>query len=171
PGMLLPSVDWPVPLGPMLACTSPGFTCSDRPLRMSRPPMEAWRLSILSMFGVRSLVCSLPRVRGRAGVGVCLVGLPPSALRAPAPARGQEVLLADRAFQAHVPQFLGFDRELQLQLLEDLLAEAVDDQARRVLLGKAAGAAVEQLVVADLRGGSLVLDGRAGVLHLDVGEG
>src|SRR5690606_30743905 len=43
--------------------------------------------------------------------------------------------------------------------------------AHRVLLGNAARAAVEQLVVADLRGGSLVLDGRAGVLPLEAGEG
>src|SRR5690606_7899514 len=34
-----------------------------------------------------------------------------------------------------------------------------------------AAAAIEQLVVADLGGGGLVLDGGAGVLHLHVGEG
>src|SRR5690606_31155045 len=45
------------------------------------------------------------------------------------------------------------------------------DQRDRVLLGDAAAAAVEQLVIADLGGGGLVLDGRIGVLHLDVGEG
>src|SRR5690606_19836494 len=63
------------------------------------------------------------------------------------------------------------DRELHRQLAEDLLAETVDDQRDRVLLGDAARAAVEQLVLADLGGGGLVLDRGAGVLHLDVGEG
>src|SRR3546814_9777475 len=51
---MLPSVDLPAPLGPMMACTSPGFTSSVRPLRISRPATVAWRLSILSMgFGIR----------------------------------------------------------------------------------------------------------------------
>src|SRR5690606_8422069 len=62
-------------------------------------------------------------------------------------------------------------RELHRQLAEDLLAEAVDDQADRVLLADAAAAAVEHLVVGDLRGGRFVLDGGGRVLHLDVGEG
>src|SRR5690606_7548118 len=63
------------------------------------------------------------------------------------------------------------DRELHRQLAEDLLAEAVDDQRDRVLLGDAAAAAVEQLVLADLGGRGLVLDRGAGIPHLDVGEG
>src|SRR3546814_15181003 len=49
--------------------------------------------------------------------------------------------------------------------------EAVDDQADRVFLADAAAAAIEHLVVGDLGRGRLVLDGGAGVLHLDVGEG
>src|SRR5690606_30266460 len=75
------------------------------------------------------------------------------------------------AFQRHFQQLLGLDRELHRQLAEDLLAEAIDDQRDRVLLRDAAAAAVEQLVIADLGGGGLVLDGRVGVLHLDIGEG
>ena len=50
------------------------------------------------------------------------------------------------------------DREFHGQLLHHLLAEAVDDQPDRVLVGKAALAAVEQLVLADLGGGRLMLD-------------
>src|SRR5690606_34175181 len=86
----------------------------------------------------------------------------------PGPAAGSS---SDRALQAHFQQLLGLDRELHRQLAEDLLAEAVDDQRDRVLLGDAAAAAVEQLVLADLGGGGLVLDRGAGVPHLDVGEG
>src|SRR5690606_27476912 len=56
------------------------------------------------------------------------------------------------------------------QLAEDLLAEAVDDHRHRVLLADAARAAVEQLVVADLGGAGLVLDGGRGVADLDVGH-
>src|SRR3546814_3794789 len=50
---MLPSVDLPAPLGPMMAWTSPGFTSSVRPLRISRPATVAWRFSILSMSGIQ----------------------------------------------------------------------------------------------------------------------
>src|SRR5690606_34501409 len=106
-----------------------------RPLRISRPATLAWRLSIFSMW-----VSSI----GHAGRPV-VVWLP--------------VRSADRTFQAHFEQLLGLDRELHRQLAEHLLAEAVDDQAHRILLRDAAAAAVEQLVVGDLGGGGLVLDG------------
>src|SRR5690606_41195114 len=59
---MLPSVDLPAPFGPMMACTSPAFTSSERPLRMSLPATRAWRLSIFSM----SLSVSCFR-RGRPG--------------------------------------------------------------------------------------------------------
>ena len=75
------------------------------------------------------------------------------------------------AFEAHAEELLCLDRELHRQLAQHLLAESVHDHRDRVFLGDAALAAVEELVLADLRGGRLVLDGRAGVLHLDVGEG
>ena len=62
-------------------------------------------------------------------------------------------------FEAHAEQLLRLDRELHRQLAEHLLAEAVDDHRDRVLLGEAALPAVEELVLADLRGRRLVLDG------------
>src|SRR5690606_36480728 len=142
---MLPRVDLPAPLGPMMACTWPGCSSSDRPLRMSLPATRAWRLSIFS------IVVSFANFVWPAG----------------AAGRGS----ADRAFQRHFQQLLGFHRELHRQLAEDLLAEAVDDHRDRVFLADAAAAAIEQLVVADLGGGGLVLDGGAGVLHLHVGEG
>src|SRR5688572_15241800 len=134
PASTLPSVDLPAPLGPMIACTWPGMTSSERPLRMSRPAMRTWRLSIFNMF------CLLPGS-------------------------------TDRAFERDFQQLLRFHRELHRQLAEDGLAEAVDDHRHRVLLGDAAAAAVEQLVVADLRRGGFVFDDRRRVLHLDVGIG
>src|SRR3546814_19857282 len=33
----------------MIACTSPAFTMSERPVRIGFPPISAWRLSIVSI--------------------------------------------------------------------------------------------------------------------------
>src|SRR5512141_1441704 len=122
----------------MIACTSPGPTCSDRPLRISRPPTRTCRLSILSMDVSWTRRC----VRGW--------------------------MSANGAFEADVEQFLGFDGKFHRQLAEHLLAEAVDDQRDRVFLGDAARPAIEQLVVGDLRRGRFMLDRRRRVLDLDV---
>src|SRR5260221_5380059 len=79
--------------------------------------------------------------------------------------------LPDAAFEADREELLRLDRELHRQLLQDVPAEAVDDQGQRVLVGEAALAAIEQLVVADLRGRRLVLDPGRRVAHLDIGNG
>src|SRR2546428_2070227 len=72
--------------------------------------------------------------------------------------------------QAHADQLLGFHRELHRELQEDLLAEAVDDHVRRVFGRDAARLAVEQLLIADLRGRRLVLHLRGRILDDDVRE-
>src|SRR5690606_9415447 len=171
---MLPSVDLPAPLGPMMACTWPGFTSSERPLRISLPATLAWRFSILSMglgirdwgFGIRDSVFGIGSGRRRGPEEGDTRAVPGSPDRPPEAAAS-----ADAAFERDFQQLLGLHRELHGQLAEDLLAEAVDDQRDRVLLGDAAAAAVEQLVLADLGGGGLVLDRGAGIPHLDVGEG
>src|SRR4051794_10909916 len=66
-------------------------------------------------------------------------------------------MLADAPFETDVQKLVRFHGELDRQLLEDLFAEAVDDHAHRVLARQPAAAAVEELVLADLRGGGLVL--------------
>jgi len=66
-------------------------------------------------------------------------------------------VLSDASFQAHAQQLLRLDGELHRQLAEDLLAEAVHDHVDRVLERDAALLAVEELVLADLRGRCLVL--------------
>src|SRR3569623_1470394 len=76
--------------------------------------------------------------------------------------------LADAAFEAHAQQILRLARELHRQLLDDLLAEAVDDHRHRVFRGAAALLAIEHLNVANLGGGGLVRDLGRRVLHLDV---
>src|SRR6187399_1217013 len=79
--------------------------------------------------------------------------------------------LANGSFETEAEEFLRFDRELHRQFLDDFLAETVDDHRDRVLGGEAPALEVEDLIVADLGGGGLVLHLRAGVLHVDVGEG
>ena len=71
------------------------------------------------------------------------------------------VFLSDRAFEGDAEQLLGFDGELHGQLVEHLFGIAVDDQSDGILGGDAALVAVEELVLADFGGGSLVFnDGR-----------
>src|SRR3972149_2911416 len=79
--------------------------------------------------------------------------------------------LANGPFQTYLQQLRGLHRELEWQLLEHSPAEAVDDHLLGVLLRDAALAAVEELVVAHLGGGSLVLHAGRRVAHLDVGHG
>src|SRR5262245_56707775 len=64
---------------------------------------------------------------------------------------------ANAAFPADAHQLLGLDREFHRQLLQHLLAETVDDERYRVLGRQAALPAIEQLILADLRGRRLVL--------------
>src|ERR1700741_807401 len=78
---------------------------------------------------------------------------------------------ADTTPEAHGQQLLRLDRKLHRQFLEHFLAEAVDDQRDRILGAQAALAAIEQLIVADLRGGRLVLDSGRRVAYLDIGHG
>ena len=80
-------------------------------------------------------------------------------------------ILTDRAFEADRNELLRLDRELHGQLLEDLLAEAVNDHADRALGADAAGEEVEQLVLADLRCRRLVFERSRSVPALDVGDG
>src|SRR5262245_26659153 len=77
----------------------------------------------------------------------------------------------DAAFETDADKLLRFDGEFHGQLLQHFLAEAVDDQRYRVLRRQAALAAVEELILADLRGGRLVLDASGAVAAFDVRHG
>src|SRR5215472_15394378 len=79
--------------------------------------------------------------------------------------------LTHRALEADRQELRRLDRKLHWQLLEYRLAEAAHDHVDRIFLGDAARQQVEQLVVADLGGARLVLDGGRGILHLDIGKG
>src|SRR3989440_726102 len=78
------------------------------------------------------------------------------------------VSLADAVFELHPKKALSLDSELHRQLAEHVLAEAVDDERDGVLLRDAALLQVKELLLADARGGGLVLDARRVVHHLDV---
>src|SRR6266576_554609 len=79
-------------------------------------------------------------------------------------------VLADASFETDAEQLLRFHRELHRKLTEDLFAEAVHDHADRVLGRDAALAAVENLVLADLGGGGLMLDLRGRVADFQIRE-
>src|SRR3954471_7756744 len=78
------------------------------------------------------------------------------------------ILLSNASFQTYSQQLLRFLRELERQLVEDLLAEAADDHVDRVFETDAARLAVEELILADLAGAGLVLDLAGGVTDVDV---
>src|SRR5215831_7809455 len=79
--------------------------------------------------------------------------------------------LANRSLQADAEKLLRFHGELHRQLLEDLLAEAVDDHRHGVFRGNAARLEIKDLILTDLRRRRLVLHLRGGVADLDVREG
>src|SRR6478672_4487333 len=127
----------------MIAWTCPGMTVRSTPRRISFPPTEAWRFSISR--------------RGRFSE-FSVIGSQSS------------LLSSHRAFEAHSEELLGLDGELHRELLEDLLAEAVHDHRHGVLGRDSPLLEVEDLVLADLRGGRLVLHLGRRVADLDVGE-
>src|SRR5215471_5123214 len=122
------SVDLPEPFGPMIACTSPLFTVSVSPWRISRSSTRTCRFFTSSNAIISTSVCLLVSRERQ-----------PRASRRPAS--------ADAALQRDRDQFLRFDRELHRELLQHVLDEAVDDEADSLLLAQATLNAVEQHVL------------------------
>src|SRR3954468_7983669 len=79
--------------------------------------------------------------------------------------------LPNTPLKTHTQQLLRFHGKLHWQFAEDFLAEAIHDDADRVLGVHAALFAVEDLVFADLGRARLVLDIAAGILHVDIRKG
>src|SRR5579864_1082750 len=117
----------------MIACTSPAPTVSVTPLRISLPSTLACRSSMRRSGGVLVALVLL----------VCVIA--------------SLIASSHRPFEAHREQVLGFDGELHRQLLEHRLAEATHDHVDRVLLRDSPCQAVEELILADLRGACFVL--------------
>src|SRR3989304_1527554 len=187
PARTCASVLLPEPLGPMMEWTSPAFTFRFTPLRISWLPTFAWRFLISSIAHLSadwskdfagSSAGRPKRARSQGGARAAPraehagdPGAPPRGRPPPRRSSFPRDPLADAPLEAHAEQLLRLDGELHGQLAEDLLAEAPDDQRDRVLHRDAALLAVENLVLADLGRGRLVLHAGRGVLHLDVGEG
>src|ERR1700676_5276138 len=118
--MTCDSVDLPEPFGPMMACTSPLFTMSESPWRISRSSTRTCR-SLTSSSGITFIRFLRPGVRRRR--------------------------LSDRAFQRDRDQFLCFHREFHRQLREHGLHKTVYHEADGFLLAQPAVHAVEQDVL------------------------
>src|ERR1700732_4084919 len=139
----------------MIACTSPALTERSITRKISRPSVSRACRSLIS--SITTLFRQIyPHDRSTSGL-LFLQGKD----RTPS---------SDAAFEAHRQQLLRFDREFHRQLFQHFLAEAVDDQRHRVLGAEPALPAIEQLVLADLRGRRLVLDPGRGIAHLDIGH-
>src|SRR6478752_4409385 len=153
------SVDLPEPLGPMIACTSPGFTVSDSPWRISRSSTRTCRFLTSSNAVIFFLCFPRPEQRRRR-VSKDVAEIFPLILRDGRFARPpQDEALSNRTFEADRDQLLRLDRELHRQLLQNVLDEPVDDEADGFFLRKPALDAVEQHVLGNLRRGRLVLEG------------
>src|SRR6185312_13155748 len=85
--------------------------------------------------------------------------------------RISSILLPHRAFKADRQQFLCLHGEFHRQFLQNILAEPVDDQPDGIFFRQAALAAVEQLILSDLRCRRLVLYLGGAVAAFDVGHG
>src|SRR5437660_6041961 len=148
PAMTWDSVDLPEPFGPMMAWTSPRFTVSDSPWRISRSSTRTCR-SLTSSIGIlnRSQKCG----------GALAAQL----------SKG----LSNRPFQRDRDQLLRLDRELHRQLLQHVLDEAIDDEADGLLLAQPTLGAIEQHVLGDFRRRRLVLEGPRRILRLHIVHG
>src|ERR1700748_3709519 len=105
------SVDFPEPLGPMIACTSPLFTVSDSPWRISRSSTRTCRFFTSSrdiiVFRLSSL--RLGSAEGRGSKGEWYVSIHPSRRLLTRPP--QDEALTDRPLQRDRDQLLRFHRE------------------------------------------------------------
>src|SRR6266705_4953743 len=135
PARTCASVLLPEPFGPMIECTSPAFTFRSMPLRIS------W----------------LSTVPCRLLISLKLIPVPlTSCVVATFSCRGDSAL-PDAAFQTDAQELLRLDCKLHGQLAEHTFAEAVHDHGNGIFRLQPPLPQVEQLILADLRGGSFML--------------
>src|SRR5947207_746814 len=166
--MTCDSVDLPEPFGPMIACTSPGFTVSVSPWRISLSSTRTFR-SLTSSRDIvfRSLFLVLRSAVRRVSKDVAN-NLSSHPSRRPFARPPQDEALSNRTFQRDRDQLLRLNREFHRQLLQHVLHKAVDDEADGFFLAETALDAVEQHVLGDLRRRRFVLEGRRRIFRLDV---
>src|ERR1700716_1354249 len=167
------SVDLPEPFGPMIACTSPGLTVSDRPWRISRSSTRTCKFltssSDIRLF--RLFRFPRPEERRRRVSKDMADNLSSHPSRRPRTRPPQDEALSNRTFKADRDQLLRLNREFHRQLLQHVFHKAVDDEADGFFLGKPALHAVEQHIFRDFRGGGFVLEQRRGILGFDIRHG
>src|ERR1700730_1406672 len=178
------SVDLPHLFGPMMACTSPRFTVSESPCRISRSSTRTCRFLTSSSDIHLILKLNLP-VRGASQCAPddSSAGALPSyrlasfAFHSRACREWREVVperdcpgqpSANTACQRDRDQLLRLDREFHRQLLQHVLHKAVDHEADCFFLAQPALHAVEQHVLRYLRRGRFMLEQRRGILRLDI---
>src|SRR5216683_4787023 len=165
------SVDLPEPFGPMMACTSPLFTVSESPWRISRSSTRTCR-SLTSSSGITffRFFLVLTSAKGAfrrtgADTNPLFSSFETAAARPPL-----DEVLSDAALQRDRDQFLRLDREFHRQLLQHVFHESINHEADGLFLRQPALHAIEQHVLGNLRRGRLMLEQRRGVLRLDIGH-
>src|SRR3972149_82258 len=138
----------------------PARTCASVLLPEPFGPMMAWTSPALTFRSTPWRICWVPTLACRSLI---------SSMVHPS----DELLrnLADAALEADAEQLLRLHGKLHRQLIEDLPGEAIDDHRDRILGREPALPEVEDLVLADLGRGCLMLHPGRGILHLDVGKG
>src|ERR1700761_7564370 len=122
------SVDLPEPFGPMMACTSPWFTASESPWRISRSSTRTCKSltssSDITIFHFHPL---FPRERRRrVSKDVADNFLSHPSKRRPASRPPQDEELSNRSLKRDRDQFLRLNRELHRKLLQHVLDKPVD---------------------------------------------
>src|SRR4030081_3422204 len=127
------SVDLPEPFGPMMAWTSPLFTTSESPWRISRSSTRTCRF-FTSSNGITFFRFiahwAAPVAASEDGVETFFLLI----LRIGDLGPSQNEVLSGASLQRDRDQLLRLDRELHRQLLQHVLDEAVDNEADRFLL-------------------------------------
>src|SRR5262249_13309542 len=131
------------------ACTSPLFTVSDSPWRISRSSTRTCRsFTSSSAIILFRLILALRSAEGASRrAWPTLFPGPSFETAATRPPRMRS--LSDRSLERDRDQLLRFDCELHRELLQHVLHKAVDDEADGLFLRQSALDAIEQHVLGD----------------------
>src|SRR3982074_52660 len=144
--MTCDSVDLPEPFGPMMACTSPLFTVSESPWRISFSSTRTCRFltssSGITYFRFSSAFLVLRSAEG-ASRRTCPTIFPFSSFETAAVRPPQDEASSNRTFQTDRNQLLRLNREFHRQLLQHVFHETVDHEAPALSLRQRAVHAIK----------------------------
>src|ERR1700733_9274938 len=157
----------------MIAWTSPSFTVSDSPWRISRSSTRTFRFltssNDISLLPIQSsLLMSAEGASRRAAIVFFFSPILRDGCFSRPP---QDEALSNRSFQRDRDQLLRFHREFHRQLLQHVLHKAVDDETDRLFLTQAPLHAVKQHVLGNLRGRGFMLEQCGRILCFHIGHG